>query len=241
MQWFSQNKYEIRLEWGMSAIEHLAREVDCAVIVDVMSFSTCVSLAVDKVPAFIRIHGKTRLPANMPGKSERRQPILTEHSAIKVTACRQLRFRKLARAKVWYFRLLTVRPFHSGPGMQALRFSAAASETFLLRQKHVAASGGSWWYPVESDGQMAAFAPLLRIMQQPVESSLQWDAVIVHRKRSQPLLYGSFIRCKTCCRFVDVLQRLSCSSEGITRISLSALKWIQLSWRASCMVFLCIG
>ncbi|MDT0178308.1 2-phosphosulfolactate phosphatase [Enterobacter sp. BRE11] len=48
MQWFSQNKYEIRLEWGLSAVEHLAREVDCAVIVDVMSFSTCVSLAVDK-------------------------------------------------------------------------------------------------------------------------------------------------------------------------------------------------
>ena len=48
MQWFSQNKYEIRLEWGLSAIEHLAREVDCAVIVDVMSFSTCVSLAVDR-------------------------------------------------------------------------------------------------------------------------------------------------------------------------------------------------
>ncbi|MDU2731491.1 2-phosphosulfolactate phosphatase [Pantoea sp.] len=47
MQWFSQDKYEIRLEWGLSAVEHLAREVDCAVIVDVMSFSTCVSLAVD--------------------------------------------------------------------------------------------------------------------------------------------------------------------------------------------------
>lgn len=47
VQWFSQDKYEIRLEWGLSAVEHLAREVDCAVIVDVMSFSTCVSLAVD--------------------------------------------------------------------------------------------------------------------------------------------------------------------------------------------------
>lgn len=47
MQWFRQDKYEIRLEWGLSAVEHLAREVDCAVIIDVMSFSTCVSLAVD--------------------------------------------------------------------------------------------------------------------------------------------------------------------------------------------------
>jgi len=48
VQWFSQDKQEIRLEWGLSAVEHLAREVDCAVIVDVISFSTCVSLAVDK-------------------------------------------------------------------------------------------------------------------------------------------------------------------------------------------------
>lgn len=47
MQWFSQGKFEVRLEWGLSAVEHLAGEVDCAVIVDVMSFSTCVSLAVN--------------------------------------------------------------------------------------------------------------------------------------------------------------------------------------------------
>ena len=48
MQWFSQGNFGICLEWGLAAVEHLAGEVDCAVIVDVMSFSTCVSLAVDK-------------------------------------------------------------------------------------------------------------------------------------------------------------------------------------------------
>lgn len=48
MQWFSQGRFEVRLEWGLSAVEHLVGEVDCAVIVDVMSFSTCVSVAVDK-------------------------------------------------------------------------------------------------------------------------------------------------------------------------------------------------
>jgi len=47
VQWFSQGKFEVRLEWGLSAVEHLSREADCAVIVDVMSFSTCVSLAVN--------------------------------------------------------------------------------------------------------------------------------------------------------------------------------------------------
>ena len=47
MQWFSQRKFEVRLEWGLAAVEHLAGDVDCAVIVDVMSFSTCVSLAIN--------------------------------------------------------------------------------------------------------------------------------------------------------------------------------------------------
>ncbi|PLR36416.1 hypothetical protein CYR32_08630 [Chimaeribacter coloradensis] len=47
MTWFSQNRFDVRLEWGLPAVEYLAGEADCAVIVDVMSFSTCVSLAVD--------------------------------------------------------------------------------------------------------------------------------------------------------------------------------------------------
>ncbi|PLR33319.1 hypothetical protein CYR55_17190 [Chimaeribacter californicus] len=47
MTWFSQKGFEVRLEWGLPAVEFLAGEADCAVVVDVMSFSTCVSLAVD--------------------------------------------------------------------------------------------------------------------------------------------------------------------------------------------------
>ncbi|HGM7027521.1 TPA: 2-phosphosulfolactate phosphatase [Serratia liquefaciens] len=47
MEWYSQNRFEVRLEWGLAAVDYLAEETDCAVIVDVMSFSTCVSLAVE--------------------------------------------------------------------------------------------------------------------------------------------------------------------------------------------------
>ena len=47
MEWFSQDRFDVRLEWGLSAIDYLAKDADCAVIVDVMSFSTCVSLAID--------------------------------------------------------------------------------------------------------------------------------------------------------------------------------------------------
>lgn len=48
MQWCNQERFDIRLEWGPTAISYVARDVQCIVIVDVMSFSTCVSLAVDK-------------------------------------------------------------------------------------------------------------------------------------------------------------------------------------------------
>jgi len=47
MEAFSQQRFGVRLEWGLSAVDGLASEVDCIVIIDVISFSTCVSLAVD--------------------------------------------------------------------------------------------------------------------------------------------------------------------------------------------------
>lgn len=47
MEAFSQQRFGVRLEWGLSAVDYLAAEADCMVIIDVMSFSTCVSLAVD--------------------------------------------------------------------------------------------------------------------------------------------------------------------------------------------------
>ncbi|CAI1498929.1 2-phosphosulfolactate phosphatase [Serratia ficaria] len=46
MSFFSQQPFDIRLEWGTNAVELMAGEADCVIIVDVMSFSSCVSLAV---------------------------------------------------------------------------------------------------------------------------------------------------------------------------------------------------
>ena len=46
MHFASQAGAAVRLEWGADAVEHLAGDVDCVVVVDVMSFSTCVHVAV---------------------------------------------------------------------------------------------------------------------------------------------------------------------------------------------------
>lgn len=46
MSWVAQQRASVRLEWGPAAIEYLAAGVDCVVVVDVMSFSTCVDVAV---------------------------------------------------------------------------------------------------------------------------------------------------------------------------------------------------
>ncbi len=46
MRFASQSGASVRLEWGAAAVEHLAGDVDCVVVVDVMSFSTCVDVAV---------------------------------------------------------------------------------------------------------------------------------------------------------------------------------------------------
>ena len=42
---YDQHEFDIRLEWGIHGVEHLARISDVIVIVDVLSFSTCVDIA----------------------------------------------------------------------------------------------------------------------------------------------------------------------------------------------------
>jgi len=48
MSYFSQQGFDVRLEWGPNAIAQLGPEADCIIIIDVMSFSTCVSIACDR-------------------------------------------------------------------------------------------------------------------------------------------------------------------------------------------------
>ncbi len=45
MSVFAQGAHGVRLEWGPAAIEQAGRDVDCVIVVDVMSFSTCVDIA----------------------------------------------------------------------------------------------------------------------------------------------------------------------------------------------------
>lgn len=45
---FNQQEFDIRLEWGMRGVEELARVSDVIIIVDVLSFSTCVDVATSK-------------------------------------------------------------------------------------------------------------------------------------------------------------------------------------------------
>jgi 2-phosphosulfolactate phosphatase len=48
MNYFSQAAHAVRFEWGVQGVEHLARDVECVVIIDVMSFSTCVNIATER-------------------------------------------------------------------------------------------------------------------------------------------------------------------------------------------------
>ncbi|MBD2095768.1 2-phosphosulfolactate phosphatase [Trichocoleus sp. FACHB-591] len=48
MSYFSQSNFEIRCEWGVRGVEQLAPISDVVIIVDVLSFSTCVEIATSR-------------------------------------------------------------------------------------------------------------------------------------------------------------------------------------------------
>jgi 2-phosphosulfolactate phosphatase len=46
MSWYLQSDYDVRFEWGLEGAERLGRDADVTIVVDVLSFSTCVAVAV---------------------------------------------------------------------------------------------------------------------------------------------------------------------------------------------------
>ena len=46
MSWFLQSDYEIRFEWGLEGAKRLSPKADIAIVVDALSFSTCVEVGV---------------------------------------------------------------------------------------------------------------------------------------------------------------------------------------------------
>jgi len=48
MTYFDQREYDVRLEWGLSGLQALAPASDVLIIVDVLSFTTCVDIVVGR-------------------------------------------------------------------------------------------------------------------------------------------------------------------------------------------------
>jgi 2-phosphosulfolactate phosphatase len=48
MSWFDQSKYDIKFEWGLEGAKKLSSTSDVVIVVDVLSFSTCVEAALSR-------------------------------------------------------------------------------------------------------------------------------------------------------------------------------------------------
>lgn len=48
MPWYDQSKYDVRFEWGLAGAKRLSADADVTVVVDVLSFSTCVDIATSR-------------------------------------------------------------------------------------------------------------------------------------------------------------------------------------------------
>lgn len=70
--YFDQHRFDIKLEWGPEGVRALAPQCECLVIVDVMSFSTCVEIATSR--------GALIFP--FPWKDERAIPYGAEKNAL---------------------------------------------------------------------------------------------------------------------------------------------------------------
>ena len=50
---YNQNEYDIRLEWGQKGVEQLSVISDVIIIVDILSFSTCVDIVTSNFASVI--------------------------------------------------------------------------------------------------------------------------------------------------------------------------------------------
>jgi 2-phosphosulfolactate phosphatase len=48
MDIYAQSQFEVRCEWGLAGVQHLSPGSDAVIIVDVLSFTTCVEIAVSR-------------------------------------------------------------------------------------------------------------------------------------------------------------------------------------------------
>lgn len=48
MSWYTQSNYDIRFEWGLDGAKNLSPNTDIVIIVDILSFSTCIDIAVSQ-------------------------------------------------------------------------------------------------------------------------------------------------------------------------------------------------
>lgn len=60
---FDQREFDVRCEWGAQGVARLARDSDAIIIVDVMSFSTCVTVAVNRGATVYPFPSKSRSAA----------------------------------------------------------------------------------------------------------------------------------------------------------------------------------
>jgi 2-phosphosulfolactate phosphatase len=76
-EWFAQNPYGVRFEWGLAGTAALASSSSCLVIVDVLSFTTAVTVAAEAgtevFPCLARRERRRLRPA-APGAAGRRPP-----------------------------------------------------------------------------------------------------------------------------------------------------------------------
>jgi len=70
---FAQRQFDVQCEWGEAGLRQLVADSDAIVMVDVLSFATCVDIAVGNGATvyLYQTSGRMRLPLPTPNRSAR--------------------------------------------------------------------------------------------------------------------------------------------------------------------------